>query len=210
MEEMIRHTSAVTRGARRALVVADMPFMSYQVSAEQAVVNAGRFLKESGAQAVKLEGGVEVAETIRAITRAGIPVVAHIGLTPQSIHSMGNYRMHGKSELERSYLLESARAVETAGAFCVVLECVEAGLSAEITRALEIPTIGIGSGTACDGQVLVIHDLVGLTAGHVPKFANPVAKLGEELTRAVKIYIDRTKAEKTTSSKEAPLDAPRA
>lgn len=193
MEDMLRHARAVSRGTKRALVVGDMPFMSYQVSREQAVANAGRFLKEASAQAVKLEGGTEVADTIRAIARAGIPVCAHIGLTPQSIHAMGTYRMHGKNEGERRYLLDSARAVAEAGAFAVVLECVEEGLAAEITRELAIPTIGIGAGTACDGQVLVVHDLVGLTSGHVPRFVTPTAQLREPFLNAARAYVERTR-----------------
>jgi 3-methyl-2-oxobutanoate hydroxymethyltransferase len=192
MEDMLRHTRAVSRAAKRALVVGDMPFMSYQVSIEQAVTNAGRFLKEAGAQAVKLEGGTEMADVIRAITRAGIPVVAHIGLTPQTIHAMGSYRMHGKSEGERRYLLDSAQAVTEAGAFAVVLECVEEKLAAEITQAIPIPTIGIGAGTACDGQVLVIHDLVGLTAGHVPRFVTPTAALRAPFIQAARDFVART------------------
>jgi 3-methyl-2-oxobutanoate hydroxymethyltransferase len=195
MEDMLRHTRAVSRAAKRALVVADMPFMSYQVSVEQAVTNAGRFLKEAGAQAVKLEGGTEMAAVIRAITRAGIPVCAHIGLTPQTIHAMGHYRMHGKNEAERRYLVESAHAVAEAGAFAVVLECVEESLAAEITREIAIPTIGIGASPACDGQVLVIHDLVGLTAGHVPRFVQPTAALREPMLQAVRAYVDRTRGE---------------
>ncbi len=193
MEDMLRHTRSVTRAAKRALVIGDMPFMSYQVSREQAVTNAGRFLKEAGAQAVKLEGGTEMAETIRAITMAGIPVCAHIGLTPQSINAMGTYRMHGKSNEERQYLLDSAYAVAAAGAFAVVLECVEASLAAEITKAINIPTVGIGAGTACDAQVLVINDLVGLTAGRVPKFVSPLANLKEPLAEAVRGFIARTR-----------------
>lgn len=192
MDDMLRHTQAVSRGAKRALVVSDMPFMSYQVSIEQAVTNAGRFLKESGAQAVKLEGGSEIAATIQAITRAGIPVVGHIGLTPQTIHAMGTYRMHGKTDDERKYLLDSAQAVANAGAFAVVLECVQEALAREITQTISIPTIGIGASSACDGQVLVIHDLVGLTVGRVPSFVNPVAALGHELKKAVSTYIERT------------------
>lgn len=212
MDDMIRHTRAVARAAKRALVIGDMPFMSYQVSRKQAVINAGRFLKEAGAQAVKLEGGTEMAETIRAITTAGIPVCAHIGLTPQSINVMGTYRMHGKTGEERQYLLDSAYAVAAAGAFAVVLECVEATLAAEITRAIKIPTIGIGAGHRCDGQVLVINDLVGLTAGKVPKFAVPLANLKEPLTQAVRGFINRTKAavgsETTTDTKtNVPDDA---
>ena len=193
MEDMIRHTRAVSRATKRALVIADMPFMSYQVSVEQAVLNAGRFLKEAGAQAVKLEGGTEMAATIRAITRAGIPVCAHIGLTPQTIHAMGTYRMHGKSDTERHYLKESALEAASSGAFAVVLECVEEKLAQEITQAISIPTIGIGAGTQCDGQVLVIHDLVGLTAGRVPRFVEPTAALREPWIAGVRAYIERTR-----------------
>ncbi|MBI3558632.1 MAG: 3-methyl-2-oxobutanoate hydroxymethyltransferase [Deltaproteobacteria bacterium] len=193
MDDMLRHTRAVARAAKRALVIGDMPFMSYQVSREQAVTNAGRFLKEAGAQAVKLEGGTEVAETIKAITTAGIPVCAHIGLTPQSINAMGTYRMHGKTNEERQYLLDSAYAAAAAGAFAVVLECVEANLATEITKAIKIPTVGIGAGTNCDAQVLVINDLVGLTAGRVPKFVAPLANLKEPLQEAVKSFIARTR-----------------
>jgi 3-methyl-2-oxobutanoate hydroxymethyltransferase len=195
MEDMLRHTRAVARGTQRALVIGDMPFMSYQVSLEQAVTNAGRFLKEASAQAVKLEGGSEVAPVIRAIARAGIPVCAHIGLTPQTIHAMGTYRMHGKSAAERAYLKQSALDVAEAGAFAVVLECVEEGLAREITASVRIPTIGIGSGPSCDGQVLVIHDLVGLTAGRVPRFVQPTAQLREPLVAAARAYVARTLAE---------------
>jgi 3-methyl-2-oxobutanoate hydroxymethyltransferase len=194
MEDMIRHTRAVARGAKRALVVGDLPFMSYQVSVEQAVTNAGRMLKEAQAQAVKLEGGTEVEPVIRAITRAGIPVVGHIGLTPQSIHAMGSYRMHGKSDDERRYLMDSARAVAAAGAFAVVLECIEEKLAAEITREISIPTIGIGAGAACDGQVLVTHDLVGLTSGHVPRFVTPTAQLRDPFVAAARAYVERTRS----------------
>jgi len=194
MEDMLRHTRAVSRAAKRALVIGDMPFLSYQVSNEQAVLNAGRFLKEAGAQAVKLEGGTEMADVIRAITRAGIPVCAHIGLTPQTIHAMGAYRMHGKNDAERAYLKQSAIAVEAAGAFAVVLECVEENLAREITRSLAIPTIGIGSGVGCDGQVLVVHDLLGLTAGRVPRFVEPTAALRVPMIDAVRAYVERTQS----------------
>jgi len=194
MEDMLRHVKAVSRGTRRALVIADMPFMSYQVSIEQALTNAGRLLKEAGAHAIKLEGGEEMADTIRALTRIGIPVVAHIGLTPQSIRAEGAYRMYGKSPEEQQMLLDAARAVERAGAFCVVLECVKADVARDITQALAIPTIGIGSGTSCDGQVLVTQDLVGLTLGKVPKFVMPVASLKDDLRQAVQTYISRTKS----------------
>ncbi|MGK5083692.1 3-methyl-2-oxobutanoate hydroxymethyltransferase [Bdellovibrionota bacterium FG-1] len=192
MEDMLRHTRAVANAAKRAMVVGDMPFMSYQVNQEQAITNAGRFLKEARAQAIKLEGGTEMADTIHAITRAGIPVIGHIGLTPQSIHAMGPYRMHGKNEGERRYLLDSARAIVQAGAFAVVLECVEETLAAEITAELDIPTIGIGASPRCDGQVLVVHDLVGLTGGHVPRFVTPTASLREPFREAVRAFIQRT------------------
>lgn len=194
MADMLRHTKAVARGTQRALVVGDMPFMSYQVSLEQALTNAGSFLKEGRAQAIKLEGGTEVAQTIRAITRAGIPVVGHIGLTPQTINATGTYRMHGKTHEERAYLIESAQAIAEAGAFALVLECVEHALAAELTASLSIPTIGIGSGPDCDGQVLVTQDLVGLTAGKVPRFVNPLASLREPFKAAVTAYIQRTQS----------------
>ena len=196
MDDMLRHTRAVSKAATRALVVGDMPFMSYQVSIEEAVRNAGRFLKEAGAHAVKLEGGTEMADTIRAITRAGIPVMAHIGLTPQSIQALGNYRMHGKSEVEQEYLLQSAAAVAEAGAFSVVLECVVPTLATRITKVIAIPTIGIGSGSGaatCDGQVLVTQDLLGLTAGRTPSFVQAEARLRDELQAAVARYVVRTK-----------------
>jgi len=192
MDDMLRHTTAVSRGAKRALVLGDMPFMSYQVSKELALMNAGRFLKEAHAQAIKLEGGTEVAPTVQTITRAGIPVVGHIGLTPQTINAMGSYRMHGKTQEEKSYLMESAKALFEAGAFAVVLECVEENLALEISQSIPIPTIGIGSGAQCDGQVLVVHDLVGLTIGRVPKFVQPEATLREPFKQAVSAYISRT------------------
>ncbi|MCC7440491.1 MAG: 3-methyl-2-oxobutanoate hydroxymethyltransferase [Bdellovibrionales bacterium] len=216
MDEMVRATRSVSRAAKRALVIADMPFLSYQVSIEDAVRNAGRFLKEAGAQAVKLEGGVGFAPVIRALVAAGIPVCAHIGLMPQSLHTVGAYRMHGKTPSEREVLLADARAVEEAGAFCLVLECVEATLAAEITRSVRIPTIGIGSGAGCDGQVLVIHDLLGLTPGRVPKFVRPLADLGAAVRTAVGGYLARTENEYreaagkpglTTEFVSSPIDA---
>jgi len=200
MEQMLMHTRAVSRAAVRAMVVADMPFLSYQISKEQAVQNAGRFLKESGAHAVKLEGGAEMAETISAITRAGIPVCAHIGLTPQSIQALGTYRMHGKTPSERDYLLQSALAVADAGAFAVVLECIEPALAREISENISIPTIGIGSGQGCDGQVLVFHDLVGLTAGHVPRFVNPTCQVAPVIAQGVRAYVERTRQRGVTHS----------
>jgi len=188
LEEMLRHTEIVARASEYSLIIGDMPFLSYQVSAEQAVLSAGRFLKESKAHAVKLEGGEEMVPQISAIVRAGIPVVGHIGLTPQSIHAMGSYRMFGKTEKERALLLRAAIAVEKAGAFALVLECIEPELAGEITQALGIPTIGIGSGDRCDGQVLVFHDLVGLTLGHVPKFVRPHADVKNNIREALLKY----------------------
>jgi len=188
MEEMLYHTRAVARGAKRALVVGDMPFMSYQVGLEEARRNAGRFLKEGGAEAVKLEGGVNMEAVIRAIVDIDIPVMAHIGLTPQSVHRMGGFKVQGKDDRQRKQLLEDARAVERGGAFSVVMECVPEGLAREITEALSIPTIGIGAGPHCDGQVLVIHDVLGLLEGFRPKFVKPYVNLRETIGLAVKAY----------------------
>lgn len=188
VEEMIHHTRAVVRGTKRALVIIDMPFMSYQESIEQAKHNAGRMLKESGAEAVKLEGGSAMRETIRAMVDVDIPVVAHIGLTPQSIHRMGGYKVQGKGE-DVSRLIGDAKAVEEAGAFMVVLECVPRQLAKEITEMLSIPTIGIGAGPDCDGQVLVLHDLLGLLGDFRPKFVKQYANLSDIIDTAVKSYI---------------------
>jgi 3-methyl-2-oxobutanoate hydroxymethyltransferase len=197
MEMMLLHTRAVARAVKRALLVADLPFLSYHGSPEQAVMNAGRFLKESYAEAVKLEGGLEMEQTIAAIVRAGIPVMAHIGLTPQSVHAMGGYRMHGKTPSEREVLIENAKAVERAGAFSVVLECIEESVAKEITALLKIPTIGIGSGNATDGQILVTHDLLGLTVGpdgtsRVPSFVVQTGQFRAPITDALKMYVNRT------------------
>lgn len=201
LEDILRHTRAVARAAKRAMVVADMPFLTYQASDEQAVLNAGRLLKEGRAQAVKLEGGEEYASTVRSLIRAGIPVMGHIGLMPQSIHAAGGYRMHGKTVDEATALLQSAQALADAGAFALVLECVEASLAARITAALPIPTIGIGSGPACDGQVLVTHDLLGLTAGHVPRFVTPVAQLSTLMTEGARAFAKATRAPAPSSSR---------
>jgi 3-methyl-2-oxobutanoate hydroxymethyltransferase len=189
MEDMIYHTRAVARGRKRALLVADMPFLSYQTSVERAVCNAGRLLQEGSAEAVKLEGGVARRETIEAITRAGIPVMGHIGLTPQSVHAFGGYKVQGKDKEARGKILSDARAVEDAGAFAVVLEGMPSDLAEEITGALAIPTIGIGAGAACDGQVLVIHDLLGLFEDFTPKFVKRYAELKEVMDGAVKHFI---------------------
>lgn len=188
MEDMIHHTRAVARGTKNTLVVGDMPFMSYQTSVYDAVVNAGRLIKEGRAQAVKLEGGKEVVEQIRAIVNASIPVVAHLGLTPQSINAFGGFKVQGKSEEAAQRLLEEARAVEEAGAFAVVLECVPAKLAEFISKEISIPTIGIGAGVGCDGQVLVYQDMLGMYSDFVPKFAKQYAKVGEVMRKAFADY----------------------
>ena len=193
MEEMLHHTKAVVRGTKNALVIFDMPFLSYQTGKRDAVLNAGRALKEAGANAVKVEGGVEQAETIRAIVEAGIPVMGHVGLQPQSVNLYGGYRLRGKSEEERRRIIEDAKAVEEAGAFAIVLEKIPSELAKEITETLKIPTIGIGAGPHCDGQVLVFHDMVGLFRDFKPRFVKRYAELGEEAERAVKDFIREVK-----------------
>jgi len=189
LEEMIYHTKAVVRGRKRALVVADMPFLSFQVSLEEAKRNAGRFLQEAGAEAVKLEGGVQQLETIEAIVRMGIPVMGHVGLTPQSVHRFGGYKVQGKEQEERGAILQDALAVEEGGAFSVVLEGIPLDLAQEITRRLSIPTIGIGAGIHCDGQVLVVHDMLGLFDIYTPKFVKQYVDLKGVMTDAVKNFI---------------------
>jgi 3-methyl-2-oxobutanoate hydroxymethyltransferase len=184
LDEMIYHARLVSRGVRRALVIADLPFMSFQVSPQQALQSAGRLIKEAGVQAVKLEGGVRSAATIAAITAADIPVVAHVGLTPQSVRRLGGFRVQRNA----AQIVEDARAVEQAGAFAVVLECIPAELAAEVTAALSIPTIGIGAGAGCDGQVLVSHDMLGLFDKFRPKFVKRYAQLAGDVQRAVKEY----------------------
>lgn len=186
MEEMLHHVRAVTRGARNALVVADMPFLSYQVSVEEGVRNAGRFLKEGGAHAVKLEG--PQIELTHRLTDLGIPVMAHVGLTPQSVRAMGGYRVQGRTEEAAARLEDNALSLEKAGAFAIVLEGVPATLGSRITANLGIPTIGIGAGPNCDAQVLVITDLLGLSDGHVPKFAKAYASLHEEIREAARAF----------------------
>lgn len=189
MEDMIHHTVAVCRGAKNTLVVGDMPFMSYQVSVEEAVYNAGRLMKEGRCQAVKLEGAASVCPQIRAITNASIPVMAHIGLTPQSINAFGGFKVQGKSEEAAKKLLEDAKAVEEAGAFAVVLECVPAKLAELISKSISIPTIGIGAGAGCDGQILVYQDMLGLFSDFTPKFVKKYANVGEMMTQAFRDYI---------------------
>ena len=193
MEDMIHHTKAVTRGARNALVVADMPFMSYQTSIYDAVVNAGRLIKEGGASAVKLEGGAEVCKQIRAIVDSSIPVVAHLGLTPQSVNAFGGFKVQGKTFDRAKQIIEDAIKIQEAGAFAVVLECVPAKLAEIITKKLDITaTIGIGAGNGCDGQVLVYQDMLGLTTGHTPKFAKIFADAGEIFRKGFTAYIEET------------------
>ncbi len=188
MEDMIHHTKAVARGVKEALVIADMPFMSYQTSVYDAVVNAGRLVKEGHAQAVKLEGGKEVCPQIEAIVKASVPVCAHIGLTPQSIHAFGGFKVQGKGEDAAKRLLEEAKAVEAAGAFAVVLECVPEALATLITERISIPTIGIGAGAGCDGQVLVYQDMLAMYADFAPKFVKVFANVGEEMKKGFAAY----------------------
>jgi len=187
MEMMIAHTAAVVRGRKRALVVTDLPFMSYQVSEDGAVMNAGRLVKEGGAEAVKLEGGVAMAGRIRRIVEADIPVMGHIGLRPQAVNMMGGYKVQGKTEQEEAILLEDARALEEAGAFAIVIEGVPAPTAARITEAISIPTIGIGAGPGCNGQVLVINDLLGLSE-FTPKFVRKFADISSDIVSAVSNY----------------------
>lgn len=188
MEDMIHHGAAVARGAKNALVVVDMPFMSYEVTVEEAVRNAGRLMKEGRAGAVKLEGGVRVAEQIRAIVKAGIPVMGHIGLTPQSINVFGGFKVQGKSEEAARALLADAKAVEEAGAFAFVIEAVPAALAQMITDAVSIPTIGIGAGAGCDGQILVYQDMLGMFSDFTPKFVKRYANVGEVMREAFANY----------------------
>ncbi len=194
MEDMIHHGAAVARGAKEALVIIDMPFMSYQTSVYDAVVNAGRLMKEGRGQAVKLEGGKEVCPQIKAITEAGIPVCAHIGLTPQSINAFGGFKVQGKDEAAAKKLIEDAMAVQEAGAFAVVLECVPEKLATMVTEKLYIPTIGIGAGAGCDGQVLVYADMLGLFSDFTPKFVKRFAETGKLMTAAFKAYNEEVKA----------------
>lgn len=184
MEDMLHHLKAVTRAEPNALVVGDLPFLSYQRTVDQALGNAGRFLQEGGADAVKLEGGIPVVNKVKALVAAGIPVLGHIGLTPQHVHQLGGYRLQGRTANEGERLLEDAKALEEAGAFAVVLEYIPATLAQRITEAIGIPTIGIGAGPHCDGQVLVVHDLLGLAGWLTPRAAKRYANLGEEMKRA--------------------------
>lgn len=193
MEDMIHHTKAVSRAVKNAMIVADMPFLSYQVSPESALTNAGRFLKEADAQAVKLEGGREFAEIVHKMTYAGIPVMAHLGLTPQSVHQLGGYKVQGKKEDAAEIMMRDAKILEEAGAFSLVLECVPEKLAADITRSLSIPTIGIGAGVHCDGQVLVVNDMLGMYDRMTPKFVKKYAHLSLDIKNAVQDYISEVK-----------------
>jgi 3-methyl-2-oxobutanoate hydroxymethyltransferase len=191
VDEMLHHARAVARGARQALLVGDMPFMSYQASTDQAVANAGRFLQEGGMHAVKLEGGgPQIVEITRRLTEIGIPVMGHLGLTPQSVHAMGGFKVQGKTKAQAARITADAKALEEAGAFSIVLEGVPSELGTQITQALRIPTIGIGAGPGTDGQVLVFHDMMGVTTGKAPKFVKRYANLAEEITRAAGRYIE--------------------
>lgn len=193
MDDMLHHTKAVARGAKNSMVIADMPFMSYQTSVYDAVKNAGRLIQEGGAAAVKLEGGAAVCDRIEAIVKASIPVVAHLGLTPQSINAFGGFKVQGKDEQRAKELIEDAKKIEAAGAFMVVLECVPAKLAEIISREISIPTIGIGAGAGCDGQVLVYQDMLGLFSDFTPKFVKKFANIGDAMKVAFKDYIDEVK-----------------
>ena len=196
MDEMIHHTKAVVRGTKQAMIIGDMPFMTYHTSIADALRNAARFIQEGGAQAIKLEGGVAVAETVKRIVECGIPVMGHIGLTPQSVHQLGGHRVQGKTPEAAERLLKDAQALEQAGAFAVVLELIPAPLSKLVTQKLGIPTIGIGAGPNCDGQVQVISDLLGLFSDFVPKHAKQYAKLAGSIKTALADYIAEVKAGK--------------
>jgi len=194
MDHMIYHCAAVSRGANRALVVGDMPFMSFQVSPEDALKNAGRLLSEGNAHAVKVEGGRELAPTVRKLVQAGIPVMGHIGLTPQSVHQLGGFKAQGKDAEAARKLLEDARALQDAGCFSLVIECVPGPLAEHISRELTIPTIGIGAGAGCDGQVLVCYDMLGMNEGFKPKFLKTYDELGRRIREATASYIDEVRA----------------
>jgi len=201
--EMIHHTKAVVRGAKKALIIGDMPFMTYHVSVSDALYNAARFIQEGAAQAVKLEGGEVVAEKVRRLVDCGIPVMGHIGLTPQSIQQLGGFKVRGKTVEEAKKLLNDARVLEEAGAFAVVLECTPAPLSRLITERLTIPTIGIGAGPDCDGQVQVISDILGLYTDFVPKHAKQYARLAGEIKTAVSSYISEVKSLSFPTAKQS-------
>src|SRR5512136_128732 len=188
MEEMIHHTKAVTRGAKYALIIGDMPFMSYNTSDREAIINAGRFMKEGGADAIKLEGGASVKDIVKALVKAGIPVMGHIGLTPQTISMLGGFKVQGKDAQAAQKIIDDALSLEDAGAFSVLLEAVPAPIAKKVTERLKVPTIGIGAGVHCDGQVLVVHDMVGLFDRFTPKFAKKYVNLSELMLKAFEAY----------------------
>ncbi len=202
MDQMMYHTSCVVRGVERALVVADLPFMSYQVTTKEALINAGKMMKETGAHAVKLEGGKPVVDTVKQIVNAGIPVMGHLGLTPQSIYKFGTYKVRATQDDEAEELLKDARRLEKAGCFAIVLEKIPTKLAKQVTEELSIPTIGIGAGDACDGQVLVLHDMLGLNKDFHPRFIRRYADLQESITDAVGNYVKDVKSLDFPSKKE--------
>jgi 3-methyl-2-oxobutanoate hydroxymethyltransferase len=203
MADMIHHTKAVVRGSQRAHVVADMPFMSYQAGPEDALRNAGRLMQEAGAQSVKLEGGTTVAETVRRLVEAGIPVMGHIGLTPQSLHQFGGYKVQGKTPAAAVKLINDAQALDEAGAYAIVLETIPAALAKLITERVSVPTIGIGAGPHCDGQVQVLHDMLGLYPDFVPKHAKQYAQLAQDIGRAVREYMSEVAEGRFPTDKES-------
>jgi 3-methyl-2-oxobutanoate hydroxymethyltransferase len=203
MDEMIHHTKAVVRGAKHAFIIGDMPFMTYQISAEDAMRNAARFIQEGGAQAIKLEGGETVAETVSRITAAGIPVQGHIGLTPQSINQLGGFKVQGKTPEVAARLLNDAKALENAGVFSIVLECIPTPLAKLITERVSVPTIGIGAGKYCDGQVQVISDMLGLYTDFVPKHTKQYARLNTSITSSLAKYIDEVKSGDFPTAKQS-------
>lgn len=203
MDEMIYHTKAVTKGVDHAMVVVDLPFMSYQLGVDDGFRNAGRIMKETSAGAIKMEGGERVAETVRKITEAGIPVMGHIGLTPQSIHVFGSYKERGRDKAEAKEILNDAKVLEQSGAFALVLEKIPASLAKQVTQLVKIPTIGIGAGIHCDGQILVLPDMLGLNVDFHPRFVRYYANLAEEVTNAVKKYISDVRGTKFPSREES-------
>jgi 3-methyl-2-oxobutanoate hydroxymethyltransferase len=203
LEQMLYHTKAVSSAIKRALVIGDMPFLSYQTSISEAILNAGRFLKEGGADGVKIEGGTEMVSTVRRLIEVGIPVMGHIGMTPQSTGKFGGYSVQGKNEKTAQYLLDSAKALEEVECFSIVLECIPKELAKKITSTLKIPTIGIGAGLDCDGQVLVVNDILGLYEEFKPKFVRRYAELGKEIRKACKSFIEDVKAKKYPAEEES-------
>jgi 3-methyl-2-oxobutanoate hydroxymethyltransferase len=203
MEDMVHHTKAVVRGSERAMVVGDMPFMSFQTGFEDAMRNAGRMLKETGCQAVKLEGGVHMAETVRRLVQVGIPVVGHIGLTPQSVNQLSGFKVQGKTPEAAERLMEDAVALQQAGAFCIVLELIPAPLAKLISQRLRVPTIGIGAGAGCDGQVQVWHDILALYSAFTPKHAKQYAQIGEAIREAIERYAAEVRSGEFPTQKES-------